>query len=289
MPKYYENTCEYIFKNGSKKGEVCGKVSKENLCTLHKKNTLDKKKEYYNKHKKINEGAYQHLIDRAKNHIKDNYNVTIEYYEIKRKSLSHELDYHIKQKKGILLALNKITEDEIILENKPMMTLIIKIFKHYNKYHDLFVKQSVYQREFNKLDYKILKLQENHGDELEIKYLKNKKKKLQKKVDKYNEDNEINMEELELLDDIIVTEKELNNIKFKKLVLKKYNEKDQFVNYIQKLNKEDRDYYNNIIEKNIYIPITKKVKDTDLKNVEAKILHHKRLILTYNEIIKLFN
>jgi hypothetical protein len=289
MPKYYENICEYVFRNGSRKGEVCGKASKENLCAFHKKNTLDKKKEYYDKHKKLNEGVYQHLIDRVKNHMKVNYNVKKENYEIKLRVIENELSYFIKQKKGILLALNKITEDEIILDNKPMITLIIKLFKHYNKYHDLFTMQSVYQREFNKLDYKIIKLEEQNGDKDEIKYLKNKSYKLQKKSDKYDEDNKLNIEDIELLTEIIVTKEDLNNEKLKKEAFDKYNEENKYESYILRLNEDDINYYNNIIKKNIYIPTSKKVKDSDLKNLESKILHHKRLILTYNEIIKLFN
>lgn len=281
MPKYYNNTCEYVFKNGSKKGESCGKNCQENLCKTHKKNTLDKKKEYYNKNKQINNGPYDHLIERAKKNIRIGNNVDIFYYVEKKNKIENELYIFKLKRNGILLALDKITENELILNDKLTMTFMIRLLKYHYKYKDIILKKRKNKKKIDDIELKIEKL----NDKEIIKELKNKIEKLNED----EEDEEDKYNEIQYLKEIKITEEDLKNEKLKQKAINEYNEQDKYFSYISYFaNDQNGQYYNDMINMQIYIPI-KNAKDKDLKNIEEKILHNERLILTYTEIIKLIN
>lgn len=310
MPKYYNNSCEYVFKNGSKKGQICGKVCQENLCKTHKKTTLDKKKEYYNKNKKVDEGIYQHLIDRVKKHIKDNCNVNSCEYLIKRLKIIDELNYLEIKKNGFLIALNKCDENDLILNSQPMKKLLIKLYKHYSKYNKDEKKIKVIKtdkeknlmREYEKIEeeyyslnshYEFTKkyqsdmLQEKSGKDLKEKlsFLKREKKKLEEQLKIDDEDKII----VEKMKDIKVTEEDLKNKELIDKCFKKYKKTNKYNDYkIKYLDGDDNKYFHKITN-GLYRKCNKKITSEDLKNIQDKILHHKRLILTYNEIIKLFD
>lgn len=131
MPIYY-NYCNYVFKNGNKKGEVCEKICKEDLCKSHKNKTIEKKKEYYNNHKTLNENTYDYLIERCKNNIKNGKKVTRANYECKLSNSILDKNFLVKRKYGIYIYQNKIDEKDIIMNNKKMITLLIKLMKLFN-------------------------------------------------------------------------------------------------------------------------------------------------------------
>jgi hypothetical protein len=303
MPKYYNNTCEYIFKNGYKKGQQCGNNCQEKLCKTHKKSTLDKKKEYYNNNKIVNNDAYYYLIERAKKHIKNHNNVNREYYEHKQLNLELELINLNLKKNGILLALNKITENEIILKSKKMMILLIKMFKHYEKNYkkeknkeqeikkqQLLDKLDILERRIGHSKNMLEKFKDfNLTVEYEAECLNHVLSEI--KIEKLKESKEFKeLEKSDIEKLMSITLDEFNNEELRIKSLEKYNETEKYFNYKHKLTDDDRDHFNKIIEKPLYLPFDKKkAKNEDLKNIEDDILHTEKLILTYNEIIKLFD
>jgi hypothetical protein len=110
MSKCEKGCCKHKFVQGKKKGTFCNKPCRnDNRCKMHKKNNIERRKEYY---KEVKQDKVVTLYDTVKQSLKKGEEVNLDKFIYKKDAIKADGIKNFRRLVGIYIFLGKMTVEE---------------------------------------------------------------------------------------------------------------------------------------------------------------------------------